>query len=141
LTPSRWADFAAGHYNHACRAVPGTGIDEILAGRAGAFPGPSREASTQDDDVASPSDTPNSLGKMPAGGVDTRSFAEKVAAGEIPEDVFVYGASAPSGDEILTFGLDTSDTRSFAEKVAAGEIPEDVFVYGASGGPAEWMTF
>jgi hypothetical protein len=87
-------------------------IEQILAERAGAFPGPSPG--------------------MTAGGVDTRSFAEKVAAGEIPEDVFVYGASAPSGDEILTFGLDTSDTRSFAEKVAAGEIPEDVFVYGAS---------
>jgi hypothetical protein len=42
--------------------------------------------------------------------VDTRSFAEKVAAGEIPEDVFVYGASAPSGDEILTFGLDDFNT-------------------------------
>jgi hypothetical protein len=87
-------------------------IEQILAERAGAFPGPSPG--------------------MTAGGVDTRSFAEKVAAGEIPEDVFVYGASAPSGDEILTFGLDTSDTRSFAEKVAAGEIPEDIFVYGAS---------
>jgi hypothetical protein len=42
--------------------------------------------------------------------IDTRSFAEKVAAGEIPEDVFVYGASAPSGDEILTFGLDDFNT-------------------------------
>jgi hypothetical protein len=52
----------------------------------------------------------NSLQKMPAGGVDTRSFAEKVAAGEIPEDIFVYGASAPSGDEILTFGLDDFNT-------------------------------
>jgi hypothetical protein len=105
-------------------------IEQILAERAGAFPGPS-PGMTQDD-VYNIFDTPNSLQKMPAGGVDTRSFAEKVAAGEIPEDVFVYGASAPSGDEILTFGLDTSDTRSFAEKVAAGEIPEDIFVYGAS---------
>ena len=52
----------------------------------------------------------NSFQKMLAGGVDTRTFAEKVAAGEIPEDVFVYGASAPSGDEILTFGLDDFNT-------------------------------
>jgi hypothetical protein len=52
---------------------------------------------------------------------------------ELPEDVFVYGASAPSGDQIV--GMDTSESPSFADiskRVAAGEIPADVFVPSGS---------
>ena len=105
------------------QAMPGTGIDEIL-GLQARLDQRARLARQEEQALRN-----QILGNE---FVDTFSFAEKVAAGLIPEDIFVYGASAPSGDEILTFGLDTSDTRSFAEKVAAGEIPEDVFVYGAS---------
>jgi hypothetical protein len=73
---------------------------------------------------------------------------------DLPEDVFVYGASAPSGDQIV--GMDTSElpedvfmvlprikllewiqgeSPSFADiskRVAAGEIPADVFVPSGS---------
>jgi hypothetical protein len=52
---------------------------------------------------------------------------------ELPEDVFVYGASAPSGDQIV--GMDTRESPSFADiskRVAAGEIPADVFVPSGS---------
>ena len=63
---------------------------------------------------------------------------------DLPEDVFVYGASAPSGDQIVGMGtseptasaqLEDGESSSFADiskRVAAGEIPADVFVPSGS---------
>jgi hypothetical protein len=63
---------------------------------------------------------------------------------DLPEDVFVYGASAPSGDQIVGMGtseptasaqLEDGESPSFADiskRVAAGEIPADVFVPSGS---------
>jgi hypothetical protein len=71
--------------------------------------------------------------------VDTRSFAEKVAAGEIPEDVFVYGGSAPSGDEFYVWagrfntgpspvdgGVDDFNTGAYGTRADLGISPNPI---------------
>jgi hypothetical protein len=83
------------------QAMPGTGIDEIL-GLQARLDQRARIARQEEQALRN-----QILGNE---FVDTFSFAEKVAAGEIPKDVFVYNVSAPYGDEILTFGLDDFNT-------------------------------
>jgi hypothetical protein len=83
------------------QAMPGTGIDEIL-GLQARLDQRARIARQEEQALRN-----QILGNE---FVDTFSFAEKVAAGEIPKDVFVYNVSAPFGDEILTFGLDDFNT-------------------------------
>jgi hypothetical protein len=101
------------------QAMPGTGIDEIL-GLQARLDQRARIARQEEQALRN-----QILGNE---FVDTRSFAEKVAAGEIPEDVFVYNVSAPFGDEILTFGLETPPFTDFVSKRAAtGEIPANRF--------------
>jgi hypothetical protein len=68
------------------QAMPGTGIDEIL-GLQARLDQRARIARQEEQALRN-----QILGNE---FVDTFSFAEKVAAGEIPKDVFVYNVSAP----------------------------------------------